>query len=89
MTFKPITEDYVPLFPWLGVALIGIFIGRQLKKLAWFIASANMQLNGLCDVLAWMGKRSLLIYMIHQPILMGLLWLFLQIGLFFKMGLNN
>ena len=33
MTHKPATEDYVPVFPWFGVVLIGIFIGHQLQQL--------------------------------------------------------
>lgn len=80
MTFKPITEDYVPLFPWLGVVLIGMFLGNVIKQQAWFIASANREVRGLSAVLAWMGQRSLLIYMTHQPILMGFLWLYVQVA---------
>ena len=29
MTHKPPTEDYVPLLPWFGVVLLGIFAGRS------------------------------------------------------------
>ena len=29
MTYKPPTEDYVPLAPWFGVVLIGMFLGRS------------------------------------------------------------
>ena len=28
MTHKPITEDYVPLLPWFGVVLLGLFLGK-------------------------------------------------------------
>ena len=30
MTHKPATEDYVPLFPWTGVLLIGLAVGHAL-----------------------------------------------------------
>ena len=30
MTYKPITEDYVPLLPWLGVMMIGARMGQRL-----------------------------------------------------------
>jgi len=69
MTHKPITEDYVPLLPWLGVVLLGIFTGKNLlARPAWLKHNSPGQpMRGL----AWMGKRSLLIYMIHQPILLA------------------
>ena len=34
MTGKPITEDYVPLFPWTGVMLIGVAAGHALARKA-------------------------------------------------------
>jgi uncharacterized membrane protein len=78
MTFKPITEDYVPIFPWLGVVLIGLFLGQHLIHSTHLQLLASRKLTGLSAALACMGKRSLLIYMLHQPILMGLLWIFLH-----------
>ncbi|MGZ8251919.1 MAG: DUF1624 domain-containing protein [Methylophilaceae bacterium] len=69
MTHKPITEDYVPLLPWLGVVLLGIFTGKNLlARPAWLKYNTRGQpMRGL----TWLGKRSLLIYMIHQPILLA------------------
>ena len=32
MTYKPPTEDYVPLFPWAGAMLIGIGVGHALVR---------------------------------------------------------
>lgn len=69
MTHKPITEDYVPLFPWLCVVLLGIFTGKNLLARPDWLKhnSPGQPMRGL----AWMGKHSLLIYMIHQPILLA------------------
>ena len=80
MTHKPVTEDYVPVFPWFGVVLIGIFIGHQLLRMPVLQVIRTWQSNTpLARGLALAGRHSLLIYMLHQPILFGGLWLTLQI----------
>lgn len=80
MTHKPATEDYVPVIPWLGVVLIGIFIGHQLLRVPALQAFRTWQSNNQpARGLALAGRHSLLIYMLHQPILLGGLWLALQI----------
>lgn len=75
MTYKPPTEDYAPLLPWFGVYLCGIGLGRFLiasesgkRILSWRLKYAG------ADVLKNAGQHSLLVYMIHQPILLGILW---------------
>jgi uncharacterized membrane protein len=74
MTFKPFTEDYVPMLPWLGVVMLGIFFAQWLVReshLNWLAGSQT----GWRTVFIWLGKRSLMVYMLHQPILLGILWL--------------
>ncbi len=72
MTYKPPTEDYVPLLPWFGVVLIGIAAGPALRS----VAQRSGELTGrVAGLLAASGRHSLLIYLVHQPVLMGLLWL--------------
>ena len=72
MTAKPITEDYVPLFPWTGVMLIGIAAGHALLRIEF---RAVAPLGRTPRVLAWLGRHSLAVYMLHQPLLIGLLFL--------------
>jgi uncharacterized membrane protein len=67
-TTKPRTEDYVPLLPWAGVVLIGIAIGHALVRTRF---RALAPLAGAPRWLQWLGRHSLLVYMVHQPILMG------------------
>jgi uncharacterized membrane protein len=72
MTAKPRTEDYVPLFPWTGVLLLGIAAGH---------AAVRAEMRPIAFAarwprwMAWAGRHSLAIYMVHQPLLLGLLWL--------------
>lgn len=77
MTHKPFTEDYVPLLPWFGVVQIGQFLGQALFRLPsgtavrdWSSPAPPFRL------LAFGGRHSLLIYMAHQPVLFGLLYLY-------------
>ena len=72
MTAKPITEDYVPLFPWTGVMLLGIAVGHALVRNEF---RAVAPLGRAPRVLAWLGRHSLAVYMLHQPLLIGLLFL--------------
>jgi uncharacterized membrane protein len=78
MTHKPPTEDYVPLLPWFGVVLLGIFAGPAMRRLArrWQPPSAASPL----DWLAFAGRHSLLIYLLHQPMLMGALVLYTRLS---------
>ncbi len=76
MTYKPPTEDYVPLAPWFGVVLIGMFLGRRLfarEPLPAWVRWHNTQ--PAARLLAFGGRHSLLIYMLHQPVLLGVLYL--------------
>jgi len=74
MTFKPLTNDYVPLLPWFGVVLLGIYVAPRV--LAWAKRSTADSSSGGVSLMAYMGRHSLLIYMVHQPLLLGVLSLF-------------
>ena len=63
------TQDVIALFPWFGVVLLGTLIAYynlHIKIFTKKIFTANTPLNKL---LKFMGQHSLLIYLIHQPIL--------------------
>ncbi len=68
---KPATEDYVPLLPWLGLVLLGMSLA-QTSLAAWL----GRRGGGGWRPLAWLGRHSLAIYLLHQPLLMGLLALY-------------
>ena len=72
MTHKPYTEDYAPLFPWLGVVLFGIFIAFTLEKTRIGSRFLNAGMNiPLKQAFVFAGRHSLFIYMVHQPVLFG------------------
>ena len=64
------SSDYFSLFPWTFLYFTGYFVYRLWK--AEQIPGANC-LNRKIPLLTWMGKHSLIIYMIHQPIIFGVL----------------
>lgn len=68
---KPITEDYVPLIPWLGVMWWGMAAGQWL--LARHRDSLARPMPPATAPLAWLGRWSLSWYMLHQPVLIGVL----------------
>ena len=66
------TIDYFPLFPWFGVALFGIAIGSILYKDGERRFSfPDLSRYKPVFAFSWLGKHSLAIYLIHQPIIVG------------------
>jgi uncharacterized membrane protein len=67
--------DHYALIPWLGYVLIGIALGN------WLYADGKAFIKRMPTAperaLAKIGKYSLWIYLIHQPIILGLLWIIL------------
>jgi uncharacterized membrane protein len=66
--------DYYPILPWFGFALLGVFVGftlypRGVRR----FALPNLSHLAPVRALSFLGRHSLLIYLIHQPILLGLL----------------
>ncbi len=72
-TRSPLTEDYVPIFPWLGVVLIGCGIGSIWKSAGFRLPQWAIVLKpSTPGWLVQIGKHSLAIYLVHQPILFGM-----------------
>ena len=69
VTHKPITEDYVPVLPWFGLMLTGHAIARQWPRLL-----QGALPRGFAP-LALLGRWSLGYYMLHQPVMLGMLYL--------------
>jgi len=73
ITKKPVTEDYVPLFPWLGVMWWGVAAGSWLLQ-----HRPDLLRHAVTPAfkpLVVMGRWSLVYYMLHQPVMIGLLLL--------------
>ena len=68
---KPITEDYAPLLPWLGVLWWGLATGGELMRVprSWL----HQRFTGAGHLLTTLGRFSLPYYMLHQLVLIGAL----------------
>lgn len=75
-TVTPRSNDYVPIFPWLGAVLLGIAAGRLALDRAWLVGLAHVQPGGWSRPFRYAGQHSLAVYLLHQPVLIALLFLF-------------
>ena len=66
--------DYYPLFPWMFVFILGTCLGRRLAV----ISEDSHLYRPFPRFLTWPGKHSLIIYLLHQPVIYGLCLLFLR-----------
>ncbi len=69
-TREPLTQDWRPLFPWAGAMLLGVAAGRApaLRR----PAPNPLPASGARGWAPFLGRHSLLIYLLHQPLLFGL-----------------
>ena len=67
------SSDYCPVLPWIFMFLTGVFVGRYVQKLP----------EALCRVhirpLAFIGRHTLIIYLVHQPLIVGAISLYQMI----------
>ncbi|MGG7644800.1 heparan-alpha-glucosaminide N-acetyltransferase [Rhodovulum sp. YNF3179] len=71
----PRSVDFEPLFPWLGPCLLGVAFARLAGRAGlWRALRRPGPARPLARRAAWFGRHSLAIYLVHQPILIGLLW---------------
>jgi uncharacterized membrane protein len=67
--------DYFPIFPWFGLVLIGIYLGNRFYR----DGKRSFKLPDLSgsfvvDFLGTLGRNSLAIYLVHQPVLVAALF---------------
>ena len=78
LTYEGFTSsDYFPLFPQLGYFLIGAAIGKTAYHEKRTLLPGAFQKTGIARFFCWCGRQSLFIYLLHQPIVYGLLELVL------------
>lgn len=75
--------DYVPLLPWFGIVLIGFATGyflyvRHEDSRPWFVRAHHkfqgaLSNAGIPPAMTWPGRHALLIYLLHQPIVLGVI----------------
>ena len=65
------SADYFPVIPWIFMYLTGFHLGNILFDRDSFIKIGNKRI----PFLSWLGTKSLLVYIIHQPVCFGIVWL--------------
>lgn len=68
------SSDYFPLIPWFFLFCAGYFLWKIIKK-----AGAEKFLTFKIPFLQFMGKYSLPIYVVHQPVIYGILFLMFNV----------
>lgn len=75
-TVEPAALDWRPVLPWTGVMAAGLAFARVTAVQSFLVRSADFDANAdpISRGLDWVGRRTLPIYLIHQPVLFGLLY---------------
>ncbi len=64
------SSDYFPIIPWIFAIILGFFMGKVLLK-----NPPKFIYNSYIKPLGFIGRHSLIIYMLHQPVIYGVLYL--------------
>ena len=66
------STDYFSILPWFFLYAVGYFMYKV-------ISDKGILEKSLCPPLGWLGRNSLIIYMLHQPIVYGILYVSMKI----------
>jgi uncharacterized membrane protein len=75
-TDDPNALDWRPALPWTGVMLLGLALARSPRGQAFLVRADEFKADedAISRALRWLGKRTLPIYLLHQPVLFGVLY---------------
>ena len=73
------TVDYFPLIPWFGFTLFGVAIGHfmycgETRR----VRIPDLSKYKPAKLFSWIGQHSLAIYLLHQPVIAGALYVFVR-----------
>ncbi|MFH1751615.1 MAG: heparan-alpha-glucosaminide N-acetyltransferase [archaeon] len=71
--------DYFPLFPWFGIVLIGLFAGKHLIKNYQNQLGIEKPKLPVINFMTFIGRKTLIIYLLHQPVIIGLIMVYLTL----------
>lgn len=74
--------DHMPLFPWLGFFLCGAAIGHTLYATGEAFARYDGRFARVTRPIRFLGRHSLWVYLLHQPIVLLILFVLSQLGVF-------
>ncbi len=70
----PRSNDFVPVVPWTGAFLAGLGFAQAALSDPVRARLAGLRLPVPSSIFGFAGRHSLLFYLVHQPILIGLVW---------------
>lgn len=76
----PPSVDFVPILPWLSLTLLGVGGMRMALRSELYSRLSRQHFSGrFAAALQWSGRKSLAIYLLHQPILLGVIYAGVQL----------
>lgn len=73
---NPTSNDYVPIFPWFGSVLLGIATAKIASQRGWIERLRQWPAWNWTRPIQTAGRNSLIIYLVHQPLLIASIGLF-------------
>ena len=78
----PVTNDFYPLFPWVTFYFFGLWVFQPVRSYLGKYTKENINLpndNSVFRFLQFLGRNSLPVYILHQPIFFSLFFIFIQL----------
>jgi len=68
------SADYFPVFPWMFIFWVGYFLYKSIENTGFYISLQNKsEIPSPLKPFCFIGRNSLIFYLLHQPIIFGLL----------------
>ena len=79
--FKHYSIDYSPVFPWIFIFVGGILSSKVFAGRSWFfpVCLTFLRSSIFVRMLVFIGQNSLILYLIHQPILIFAIYIFIYL----------